>query len=106
MVPSSQEKLSSSEQEPDPAVSFHQFRSPQPVPSMFMPYIEGPRMEWTVNDGLYYRFLKWHLKCKNILKCELAALPEQQKCKKMIVWSGDIGMDQYVSWSLPTEELS
>ena len=58
-VPSSQEELSSSEQEPDPEVSFHQVRPPQPVPSMFMPCIEGPKMDWKVNDGLYHGFLKW-----------------------------------------------
>ena len=28
------------------------------VPAMFMPYIEGFKMDWTVNDGLYHRFLK------------------------------------------------
>ena len=28
------------------------------VPAMFMPYIECPKMDWTVNDGLYHRFLK------------------------------------------------
>ena len=76
MVPSSQEELSRSEQEPDPEVSFHPFRPPQPVPRMFTYYIEGSKMDWTVNDGLYHRFLKWHLKCENILECELAALPE------------------------------
>ena len=76
LVPSSQEELSSSEQEPDPEVSLYQFRPPQPVPSMFMPYIEGLKMDWTVNYGLYHRFLKWHLKCENILECKLAALPE------------------------------
>ena len=54
---------------------------------------------------LYHRFLKWHLKCENILECELAALPEQ-KCKKVIAWSGDFGMYQYVSWYLPAEELT
>ena len=36
-LPSSQEELSSSEKEPNPEVSFHQFRPPQSVPSMFMP---------------------------------------------------------------------
>ena len=73
---------------------------------MFMPYIEGPKMDWTVNDGLYHRFLKWCLKCENILVCELAALPERQQCKKVIAWSGDFGMDQYVSWGLPTDQLT
>ena len=63
-------------------------------------------MDWMVNDNLYHRFLKWHLKCKNILKCELVALPECQQCKKVIAWSGDCGMDQYVSWNLPSSELT
>ena len=76
------------------------------VQPMFMPYIEGPKMDWTVNDSLYHRFLEWKLKCENILDCELALLPESKKCKKVLVWSGDLGMDQYVSWCLPTEALS
>ena len=63
-------------------------------------------MDWTVNDGLYHRFLKWHLKCENILEYKLAALPERQQCKKVIAWSGDSGMDQYVSWGLPTDQLT
>ena len=81
-------------------------RQPQPVPSMFMPYIEGPKMDWTVNEWLYHRFLKWCLKCENILECKLAALPESQQCKKVIAWLGDFGMDQYVSWGLLTDQLT
>ena len=104
-VPSSQEELTSSDPESDPEVSLHPSRAPQAIPNMFMPCIECPKMDWTVNDALYHRFLKWHLKCENILGCELAALPEQQKCKKVIAWSGDIGIDQYVSWCLSAEEL-
>ena len=104
----SQEELPSSDQESDTEVMFHPPRQQQPqvVPGMFMPYIEGPKMDWTVNDGLYHRFLKWHLKCENILECELAALPERQQCKKVIAWSGDFGMDQYVSWGLPSDQLT
>ena len=73
---------------------------------MFMPYIEGPKMDWTVNDSLYLRFLKWKLKCENIFDCELAMLPDSKKCKEVIAWNGDLGMDQYVSWCLPSEDLS
>ena len=76
------------------------------VQPMFMYCIEGPKMGWTVKDSLYHRFLKWKLKCENILDCELAMLPEPKKCKKVIVWSGDFGMDQYVSWCMPPEDLS
>ena len=78
----------------------------QLVPAMYMPYIDSPKMDWTVNDGFYHRFLKWKLKCKNILDCELAMLPDSKKCKKVIAWSGDFSMDEYVSWCLPTEELN
>ena len=70
-----------------------------------MPYMEGAKMDWTVNDSLYHCFLKWKLKCENILECELAALPEPQQCKKLKAWSGDFGMDQYVSWGLTKDEL-
>ena len=63
-------------------------------------------MDWTVNDNLYHRFLKWHLKCKNILECKFAALPECQQCKKVVACSGNCSMDQYVSWNLPSSELT
>ena len=85
-----------SEQEIDPKVTIN---LPQTLPSMFMPYIEGPKMDWTMNDGLYSRFLKWSLKCKNILACELAMLAEKRKFKKITAWSGDFVIDQYVSWN-------
>ena len=93
------------DQDQDPDVSFHPAVPSPSVPTMFMPYIEGPKMNWTVDDGLYHRFLKWHLKCETILDCELANLPSKQKYQKVIAWSGDFGMDLYVSWSIPKEEL-
>ena len=40
------------------------------------------------------------LEIENIRERELAMLPERRQCK-----SGDFGMDQYVSWSFPNEEL-
>ena len=39
----------------------------QPVyTSMHMPYKDVPKMDWTVNNALYHRFLKWKLKCENM----------------------------------------
>ena len=109
----SQEELLNSEHEEDLEVSFYPCHVPtapsnlagQPpiATGMYMPYIEGPCMDWTVNDNLYHRFLKWHLKYENILECEL---PEHQQCKKVIAWSGNCGMDQYVSWNLPSSKLT
>ena len=59
-----------------------------------------------VNNALYHRFLKWKLKCENILECKFEALPEHQKYKKVIAWSGNFGMDQYISWGLSKEEMN
>ena len=76
----SQDKTSLHEElEPDQEVFTHnpQPNMHQPVyTNMYMPYIDGPKMDWMVNDALYQRFLKWKLKCENILECELVALPE------------------------------
>ena len=48
---SSQDEHSSSDQEPDPKITFQPSRQPQPVPSIFMPYIEGPKMDWKLILG-------------------------------------------------------
>ena len=95
---------SSSGQEPDQEVILNQSHVKQGVPSMFMTYIKGPKME-CVTNGLYHRFLKRRLKCENILECELAILAERRKCKKVTAWSGDFGIDQYVSWNIKMKSL-
>ena len=64
---------------------FFQPSQAQVVLNMFMPYTEGPKMDWTVNDGLYHRFLKWLLKCENILECDLAMLPEKGNVRKVLL---------------------
>ena len=55
-VPSSPENIASSDQEidqePDPEVSFNPSRAQQTILNMFMPYIEGAKTDWTVNDAL------------------------------------------------------
>ena len=103
---SSTHEDSSSEQENDQDVTFNPSHVQQIFPRMFMPYIEGSKMDWTANDGLYHRFIKWRLKWKNTLECELAMLAERRKCKKVIAWSRYFWIDQYVSWNFTNEELT
>ena len=44
---SNPDEISSSDQESDPEVTLHPPRSQlQVIPSMFMPYIESPKMDW------------------------------------------------------------
>ena len=75
------------ESEPEQEVFTH---NPQPnvhqpvYTNMYMPYIEGPKMDWMVNDALYHKFLKWKLKCENTLECELAALPWNAKSARKL----------------------
>ena len=73
---------------------------------MMVPYVEGPKLDWTIDGALHSRFIRWRIKCENILDCELAILQESAKCKKVIQWSGDAGLDMYISWNLLTEGVS
>ena len=107
-LPSSHEDSACSDHESESEISYHPSRQQTTIPvrqQMFMLYIEGPKMDWTDNDSLYHHFLKWKLKCNNILEYELDTLPEPKQCKKLIAWRGDFGMDQYVSWGLTKDEL-
>ena len=52
---------SSSEQENDQEVTFNTYHMQQVISSMFMPYLEGPKIDWTVYDGLYHRCLKMEI---------------------------------------------
>ena len=68
-----------------------------------MPYIEVPNMEWTVNGGLYHRFLKWHLKCENILGCELCNVTREKamqegNCMEGWFWHGPVCFQELVQW--------
>ena len=101
---STHEESLSLDQEQDPK-SLSPTTSDKVVPNMFMPYIEGPKTDWTVNDSLHHRFLKWCLKCEDILDCELDMLPEKRCCKNVIAWNGDFGMDQYVCGACPLMNL-
>ena len=33
-------------------------------------------------------------------------LPKPRKYKNVLAWSGDFGLGQYVSWNIPSEELT
>ena len=81
---------SSSDQEIDHEVIVDQSHVQQAVSSMFITYIEGPKMGWAVNNGLYHRFLKWRLECENILEYELAMLAERKNARKLLPGVGTL----------------
>ena len=115
-IESSQDELSSSNQEHNPEVTLNPCRQPQLSSGTFMPYIEGPKMDWTVNGGLCYcgiygthRFLKWHLKCKNILECELGSITRKAtmlKSNSLVwrLWHGPVCLLGFTNGSTNTRE--
>ena len=56
--------------------------------------------------GCTIDFLSGISNAKIYWNVRFAALPERQQCKKVIAWSRDFSMDQYVSWGLPTDQLT
>ena len=57
----SQDSLTSDQEMKVQSSQFLQPSTSQPQPfaqPMFMPYVEGPKMDWAVNNSLYHRFLK------------------------------------------------
>ena len=56
--------------------------SPFPYSGMMVCYVEGLKMDWTIDDALHSRFIRCKIKCENITDCKLAILQESTKCKK------------------------
>ena len=48
-------------------------RNPAPI------YIDGPKMDWSMDDGLYSHFQDWRLECELILDGELTETAELGK---------------------------
>ena len=71
---------------------------PQAAPSAFIPYIEGPKIDWAVNDSLYNGLIKWKIKCENILEYELAMLFESRKCKQVVASCRSLVFSGTVHW--------
>ena len=45
-------------------------------------------MDWTVNDSLYHRFLKWKTKCENILVVNWQCYQKQENVR--MLWPGQV----------------
>ena len=61
-------------------------------------YIDGPKMDWSVDDGLYSCFQDWKLECKPILYGELIEIAEPQKVNTLIRWAESFGLKNLKVW--------
>ena len=71
-----------------------------------IPFIEGPKMDWTKNDTLLERFHWWKKHCLRILNGELQAAPESSKCNTLLRWSGVEGMKKIEGTKVPEKEYT
>ena len=61
-------------------------------------YIDGPKMDWSMDDGLYSCFQDWKLECELILDGELVEIAEPRKVNTLIRWAGSFGLKNLKVW--------
>ena len=69
-------------------------------------YIDGPKMDWSMDDGLYSCFQDWKLECELILDGELAEIVEPQKVNTLIQWAGSFGLKNLKVWQKDKTNLT
>ena len=69
-------------------------------------YIDGPKMDWSIDDGLYSCFQDWKLECELILDGELAEIAEPWKVNTLIQWAGSFGLKNLKVWQKDKTNLT
>ncbi|XP_064629350.1 uncharacterized protein K02A2.6-like [Lineus longissimus] len=65
---------------------------------------QGPTIDWDCGPELYSRYRKWRQKCQMIFDGPLQDTAEAVKCKYLLIWAGDRGLDLFNSWGLTADE--
>jgi hypothetical protein len=61
-------------------------------------------MDWSTDKGLYGRFKIWKQQCELLFSGPLVKLEEPIRCKYLLYWSGERGLDLFNSWGLSEEQ--
>ena len=61
-------------------------------------------MDWTPGPDLLTRFKRFRQKCELLLDGPLKSRDSTQKCKYVLLWSGDYGLDLFNTWALTEEQ--
>ena len=59
----------------------------------------GPKMDWTLDNGLYQRFKVFKERCTNILSGPLHAIPEENHFYYLRYWMGEEGFKLISQWN-------
>ena len=64
----------------------------------------GPKINWDSGPELYNKYRKWKQIVQTIFDGPLNETSEEIKCKYLLIWSGDFGLDLYNSWGFSETE--
>ena len=59
----------------------------------------GPKMDWTLDNGLYQRFKVFKERCIDILSGPLHATPEENQVYYLQYWTGEEGSKLISQWT-------
>ena len=59
----------------------------------------GPKMDWTLDNGLYQRFKVFKERCIDILSGPLYATPEENNVHYLHYWTGEEGSELISQWT-------
>ena len=54
-----------------------------------------PKIGWTPGPDLAQRFKRFKQKCELLFDGPLKPRSDEQKCKYLLLWTGDCGLDLY-----------
>lgn len=65
---------------------------------------EVPKIDWTQGPDLVQRFRRFKQKCELLFEGPLKPRTDEQKCKYLLLWTGDYGLDLFNTWNLSEEQ--
>jgi hypothetical protein len=61
---------------------------------------EPPKIDWTPGPGLAQRLKRFRQKCELLFDVPLKARTNEQRCRYVLLWAGDYGLDLHNTWDL------
>ena len=65
---------------------------------------KGPSIDWCTDENLYSRFKMWKQRCELLSTGPIAKIDEEIKCKHLLYWSGEQGIELFNSWDLSADD--
>ena len=65
---------------------------------------ESPKIDWTPGPDLPQRFKRFRQKCELLFNGPLKARTNEQRCRYVLLWTGDYGLDLLNTRNLSSEE--